>query len=71
MAVVVEQGGELYGLMVDEVGEVMSLTPAQFERNPSTLDAELGRASHRHLSASTAGCWWCWTWGLAGRVARR
>ena len=51
MSVVVEQGGELYSLMVDqvgevvaagcggdEVGEVLSLPVAKFERNPPTLD---------------------------------
>jgi purine-binding chemotaxis protein CheW len=39
MSVVVDHGGELYSLMVDSVGEVLSLTPANFERNPATLDA--------------------------------
>lgn len=38
MSVVVEQGGELYSLMVDQVGEVLSLPIAKFERNPPTLD---------------------------------
>jgi len=38
MSVVVEQGGELYSLMVDQVGEVLSLPVAKFERNPPTLD---------------------------------
>jgi purine-binding chemotaxis protein CheW len=39
MSVVVDHGGELYSLMVDSVGEVLSLTEASFERNPATLDA--------------------------------
>jgi purine-binding chemotaxis protein CheW len=39
MSIVVEQTGELYSLMVDEVGEVLSLDPAGFQRNPPTLDA--------------------------------
>jgi purine-binding chemotaxis protein CheW len=30
--------GELYSLMVDQVGEVLSLPAAKFERNPPTLD---------------------------------
>lgn len=38
MSVVVEQSGELYSLMVDQVGEVLSLPAAKFERNPPTLD---------------------------------
>jgi purine-binding chemotaxis protein CheW len=38
MSVVVEMGGELYSLMVDQVGEVLSLPAASFERNPATLD---------------------------------
>jgi purine-binding chemotaxis protein CheW len=38
MSVVVDQGGELYSLMVDQVGEVLSLPAAKFERNPPTLD---------------------------------
>ena len=38
MSVVVEFGGELYSLMVDSVGEVLSLPAAAFERNPPTLD---------------------------------
>jgi purine-binding chemotaxis protein CheW len=37
MAVVADQGGELYALLVDEVSEVMSLKAASFERNPPTL----------------------------------
>lgn len=38
MSIVVDHGGELYSLVVDKVGEVMSLPSADFERNPSTLD---------------------------------
>ncbi len=38
MNVVVESGGELYSLMVDSVGEVLSLPDDQFEANPATLD---------------------------------
>src|SRR5712691_9403147 len=39
MSVVVDHGGELYSLMVDSVGEVLSLSESSFERNPATLDA--------------------------------
>ena len=39
MSIVVELYGELYSLMVDEVGEVLSLSPEDFERTPTTLDA--------------------------------
>ncbi len=38
MSVVVDLQGELYSLMVDQVGEVLSLSEATFERNPATLD---------------------------------
>jgi purine-binding chemotaxis protein CheW len=38
MSVVVERSGELFSLMVDQVGEVLSLRAAAFERNPPTLD---------------------------------
>ena len=38
MSIVVELYGELYSLMVDEVGEVLSLSPDDFERTPATLD---------------------------------
>jgi purine-binding chemotaxis protein CheW len=38
MSIVVEYGGELYSLMVDSVGEVLSLSSEDFERHPATLD---------------------------------
>lgn len=38
MSIVVEFGGELYSLIIDSVGEVLSLPAASFERNPPTLD---------------------------------
>lgn len=38
MNVVVECDGELYSLIVDTVGEVLSLPTAAYERNPATLD---------------------------------
>ena len=38
MSIVVDIGGELYSLIVDKVGEVMSLPSSDFERNPATLD---------------------------------
>ena len=39
MSVVVEQGGEPYSLLVDNVGEVLYVGDAAFEPNPPTLDA--------------------------------
>jgi purine-binding chemotaxis protein CheW len=39
MAVVTEQGGELYAFLVDQVAEVLSLRAEDFERNPPTLPA--------------------------------
>jgi purine-binding chemotaxis protein CheW len=38
MSVVVDHGGELYSVMVDQVGEVLSLGAETAERNPATLD---------------------------------
>ena len=38
MSVVVEHGGEFYSLIVDNVGEVLTLSAASLERNPATLD---------------------------------
>ncbi len=40
MSIVAENGGELYSLMVDRVGEVLALSPSAFERNLPTLDAK-------------------------------
>ena len=39
MSIVVDLRGELYSLIVDAVGEVLSLSTDDFERNPATLDA--------------------------------
>lgn len=50
MAVVAEQGGELYALLVDEVSEVMRLKAASFEANPPTLPprwVEFSEGIHR------------------------
>ncbi len=38
MSVVVENGGELYSLMIDKVGDVLSLSQNDFEKMPSMLD---------------------------------
>ncbi len=38
MCVTVEQGNELYSLMVDSVGNVLNLAVKSIEPNPSTLD---------------------------------
>ncbi len=37
MSVVVEHEGEHYSLMIDAVGEVLSLPAERYERNPATL----------------------------------
>ena len=39
MYVVVEHGGEFYSLMIDTVGEVMTLPADHFERTPQTLNS--------------------------------
>ncbi|WP_431303719.1 chemotaxis protein CheW [Sediminicoccus sp. BL-A-41-H5] len=38
MSVVVEVGGELYSLLADQVGEVLTLNPEERAPNPPTLD---------------------------------
>jgi len=38
MAIVVEHLGESYSLLIDSVGEVLSLSREQLERNPANLD---------------------------------
>lgn len=38
MAIGIEKNGESYGLIIDSVGEVLTLSPDQYESNPSTLD---------------------------------
>ncbi len=45
MSVVVEQSGELYALLVDQVAEIMSLDGDLFERNPPTLEQHWARFS--------------------------
>ncbi len=39
MSVIVDRGGELYALIVDDVGDVLWLSDAVFEPNPVTLSA--------------------------------
>lgn len=39
MSVVVEQNGEPYSLLIDSVGEVLSLKTENMESNPATLDS--------------------------------
>ena len=39
MSVVVEHKGEPYSLMIDSVGEVLSVPFEAYERNPATLNA--------------------------------
>jgi purine-binding chemotaxis protein CheW len=39
MSIVVDPGGELYSLLVDQVGEVLTLSAATFEPSPATLPA--------------------------------
>lgn len=39
MSIVVEYDGEPYSLLIDSVGDVLSVAEESFERNPVTLDA--------------------------------
>jgi len=45
MSVVIEHEGESYSLLIDEVGEVLSIADSKFERNPVTLDERLREVS--------------------------
>lgn len=50
MAVGIDHGGEAYGLLIDQVGEVMKLPVAGREPNPANLDprwAEISDGVHR------------------------
>jgi purine-binding chemotaxis protein CheW len=50
MSIVVEQGGELYSMLADVVGEVVPLVAADRQPNPPTLDPawrEVSRGVHR------------------------
>ncbi len=40
MSVVVENQNELYSLMIDKVGDVMSLDQQDYEKSPATLDPQ-------------------------------
>jgi purine-binding chemotaxis protein CheW len=45
MAIGVEHKGESYGLLIDEIGEVVKLALGSREDNPVNLDEELARVS--------------------------
>jgi purine-binding chemotaxis protein CheW len=45
LAVGIEYRGESYGLLIDEIGEVLTLSTASREANPVNLDPRLARIS--------------------------
>lgn len=45
MNVVVDRGGELYSLVIDTVGEVLTLSSTEFECNPPTIKPSLREVS--------------------------
>ena len=45
MAIGVECAGESYGLLIDQVGEVLTLDDARREANPTNLETHLARVS--------------------------
>ncbi len=50
LAIGVERGGESFGLIIDEIGEVIRLDEADLEHNPVNLDpiwASVSRGVHR------------------------
>lgn len=40
MSVVIEHESELYSLLIDKIGDVLSLSYSDFEKNPATLQEE-------------------------------
>ena len=45
MSIVVDRKGELYSLVIDSVGEVLTVARSDFERNPPTLEASIREIS--------------------------
>lgn len=45
MAVGIEHKGESYGLLIDQVGEVLKVSEATFEANPANLDSRWSHVS--------------------------
>ena len=45
MSIVVEHRGEPYSLIIDRVGEVLTLNMSDYEKNPVTLDPRWGEIS--------------------------
>jgi len=45
LAIGIEHDGEFYGLLVDQIGEVLNLPAAQAEENPINLDSRLAAVS--------------------------
>ena len=56
MAVGLEHHGESYGLLVDEVGEVMKLSPSSHEPNPVHMDPRWVEAVARRAPARATSC---------------
>ena len=61
MAIGVEWQGESYGLLIDEIGEVLKLPAASREDDPVNLDARLAARVGRVCTGLKIGCWWFWT----------
>ncbi len=45
MIIVIEEAGQWFGFIVDEVGDVISLPDENFENNPGTMDDKWKKAS--------------------------
>ena len=56
MSVVVEHEGELYSLVIDKVGEVMTLPASDYERTPSTLGSTGGKKFLMEFTVSKDPC---------------
>ena len=57
MSVVVEHENELYSLLVDSVGEVLSLNSRDYQRNPPTLSARARQPVTSATHTRNANAW--------------
>jgi len=65
LAIGVERGGESFGPIIDEIGEVVRIDETALEQNPVNLDATWSWVS-RESVASTTASWSSWILTGAG-----
>jgi purine-binding chemotaxis protein CheW len=71
MALGLEQGTELFGVLVDQVGEVMRLKADTLEPSPAHLDPQWRALAERRAPAWKKICWRFWTCGALIAWRRR